>query len=100
MSCPSRMVEKWLPVGSRFQPAEMNNYQSATNPAVRDKVEQSLLEEPDAGNYVITNIKPTIVSALSAVLKPNSDEVALIHNCSQPAGLAVNYYLDLESFKY
>ena len=89
-----------VPAGARFQPAEMNNYQSATNTAVRDKVQQSLLEELDAGNYVITDIKPTIVIALSAVPKPDSDEVRLIHNCSQPAGLAVNDYVDLESFKY
>ena len=86
--------------GFQLVPAEMNNYQSATDPAVRDKVEQSLLEEPEAGNYVITNIKPTVVCALSAVPKPDSDEVRLIHDCSQPAGLALNDYVDLESFKY
>ena len=78
----------------------MNNYQSATNPAVRDKVEQSLLEELDAGNYVITERKPVIASALSAVPKLDSDEVRLIHDCSQPAGLAGNDYVDIESFKY
>ena len=97
MSCSCRMGLKngfqLVPAGARFQPAEMNNYQSA---AVRNKVEQSLLEEFDAGNCVMTDIKPVIVSALSAVPKPDSDEVRLIH----PAGLAVSDYVDLESFKY
>ena len=40
-----------VPALARFQPAELNNYWSATDPAVRDKIEQSLLEELDAGNY-------------------------------------------------
>ena len=48
----------------------MSNYKSATGPEVRDKIEQTLLEEVSCGNYVITDMKPTIVSALGAVLKP------------------------------
>ena len=78
----------------------MNNYKYATWPEARDKVEQTLLEEVACGNYVITDMKPTTVSALGAVLKPESDEVRLIHDCSQPSGDAVNDYADIESFKY
>ena len=78
----------------------MDNYSSTVAPAVRDKVENALLEEIAAGNYVISSKKPTIIGALSAVPKPNSEEIRLIHDCSQPSGSAVNDYADAESFKY
>ena len=78
----------------------MNNYRSATDPAVRDKVEESVFEELAAGNYVITNSKPVIISALDAVPKPDSAEVRLIHDFSQPSGRALNDYADIESFKH
>ena len=78
----------------------MHNYLSATGTAVRDKVEQTLLDEIALGNYVISETKPTIVSALGAVPKPDSEDVRLIHDCSQPEGSAVNNYADTESFKY
>ena len=71
-----------------------------TNPAVRSKVEETLLEELGIGNYVVTDHKPVTVSALGAVPKPDSEEVRLIHDCSQPARKALNDYADLESFKY
>ena len=63
----------------------MDNYSSTVVPAVRDKVENALLEEIAARNYVISSKKPTVISALSAVPKPNSEEICLIHDCSQPA---------------
>ena len=78
----------------------MNNYFSATAPTVRDKVESTLLEEIAIGNYMLTETKPTIVSALGAVLKADSDEIHLIHDCSQPEGYAINDYADIDSFKY
>ena len=78
----------------------MNNYHSATDPAVRNKVEEAVLEELAAGNYFVTDVKPKIISALSAVPKPDSNEIRLIHDCSQPAGFALNDYIDIESFKY
>ena len=89
-----------IPRDSHFRPAEMHNYLSATGTAVRDKVEQTLLDEIALGNYVISETKPTIVSALGAVPKPDSEDVQLIHDCSQPEGSAVNNYADTESFKY
>ena len=53
-----------IPVGSCFREAEMDNYHSAINPAARSKVEETLLEELGTGNYVVTDHKPVIVSAL------------------------------------
>ena len=47
----------------------------------------------EKGNYVISTSKPTIVSALGAVPKSNSDELRLIHDCSMPKGQGVNSYV-------
>ena len=74
----------------------MNNYISATGSAVRDKVESTLLEEIAICNYVISEVKPTIVSAIGAVPKADSEEIRLIHDCSQPKGTAVNDYADID----
>ena len=57
-----------LPSDAPIQPAEMNNYFSTVNPLVRDRVEKQILEEIAIGNYVSTPVKPTIISALGAVL--------------------------------
>ena len=85
----------------------MDNYSSTVAPAVRAKVENALLEEIAAGNCfllktenVISSKKPAIISSLSVVSKPNSEEIRLIHDCSQPSGSAVNDHTDTESLKY
>ena len=45
--------------------------------------------------------KPTIVSALGAILKPNNKDVRLIHDCSRPIGLGLNSYATLpEKMRY
>ena len=85
---------------ANLRPAVMDNYSSTVARAVRDKGENALLEKIAAGNYVISSKKPAIISALSAVPKPNSEEIRLIHDCSQPSGSAVKDYADAESFKY
>ena len=46
-----------IPADATLQPAEMNNYKSATDSTVRDQVEQTLLEEIREGNYVVTDTK-------------------------------------------
>ena len=89
-----------VPVDADLKPAEMENYKSATDPAVRDQVESTLLEEIHEGNYILTDKKPTIVSALGAILKPDSDEVCLIHDCSQPQGKGLNAYVDIDKFSF
>ncbi len=76
-----------LPADSALVPAEMENYRSAINPEARSKVEQTLREELQEGNYVISPTKPTIISALGAVPKANSDD------CSMPVGQVVNSYV-------
>ena len=71
-----------VPADTVFLPAEMQNYKSATNSNVKDKVEQVILEEIESGNYVIINNQHTIVSAIGAVPKPDSDDVRLMHDCA------------------
>ena len=83
-----------------LQSAEIDNYLSATNLAVRDKVEAILLEEMAAGNYWVTTEKPVIVGAIRAISKPDSDELHLIHDFSQPEGRGVNAYADTDSFSF
>ena len=89
-----------LPKDANIRPAEMDNYFSTTNPAARDKVEETLLSEIEAGNYVSVAGKPTIVSALGAVPKPDLDDLRLIHDCSMPFGKGVNSYIDIDKQKF
>ena len=72
--------------------AEVENYSSALSN--RDKVETKIIEEIAEGRYVVTQEKPTVISALGAVPKPNGD-IRLIHDCSQPTGKALNDYATL-----
>ena len=87
-------------MGLVFRKLRWITYCSATDPAVRNKVKETLLKELGIGNYVVTDHKPVIISALGAVPKPDSEEVRLIHDCSQPASKALSDNADLESFKY
>ncbi|XP_066925176.1 uncharacterized protein [Clytia hemisphaerica] len=74
----------------------MENYSSATGPVFKEKVDKAILEEIEAGNYVAVDSKPSIVSALGAVPKPDSDDIRLIHDCSMPPGKGVNSYISVE----
>ena len=78
----------------------MDNYRSATNPETKPRVEETIKQEIEAGNYIITSAKPTIVSALGAIPKPDSTELRLIHDCSRPHGQALNDYVSVNSFKF
>ena len=81
---------------SDLRPAEVTNYKSATGDDVRDKVEKAIREEIDRGNYIIPTEKPTIVSALGAIPKPDNDKLRLIHDCSRPQHSNVNSYSDTQ----
>ena len=74
---------------------EQDNYNSAINKDVRDRVEKQILDEIREGRYVVTNIKPKIVSALGAIEKPDSNDIRLIHDASRPIGLGLNDYASL-----
>ena len=50
--------------------------------------------------YVICANKPTVISALGAVPKADSDDIRLIHDCSRPYGRRVNDYANPDSFSF
>ena len=75
---------------TQFTDVNIRHYKSAVDPTIKAVVEQTILAEIQQGNYVITATKPTVVSALGAIPKPNSPEVRLIHDFSRPHGQAVN----------
>ncbi len=68
---------------------ELNNHASALKES--NKVLTQIKEEVSLGNYQVTDTRPTIVSPLGAVPKPDGS-IRLIHDCSLPAGFAVNDY--------
>jgi hypothetical protein len=74
---------------------ECDNHTSARSGSpVHDLMEDTILQEISQGNYVVTDNKPSIISALGAVLKAGGD-IRLIHDCSRPHGGSVNDYATL-----
>ena len=71
-------------------PVTMSNYKSVTCPEVRQQAEKQIIAELELGNYSITQEPPTIISALGAIPKPDSDRVWLIHDCSRPTNNSMN----------
>ena len=49
---------------------------------------------------MVSTQKPTVISALGAIPKPDSTEIRLIHDCSRPHGYALNDYATANSFKF
>ena len=76
-----------------FLHVQQNNYKPATSAAHKAKNEQTIWGEIAYGNHVITDNKPTIISALGAVPKPDSSEVQFIRDCSRPLRQALNGYI-------
>ena len=60
-----------LDEGCSIQPTECHNYSSLSDGDNASKVAKQILWEMDNGNYQVTEQKPTIVSALGAIPKPN-----------------------------
>ncbi|KAL9977192.1 hypothetical protein ACROYT_G014570 [Oculina patagonica] len=89
-----------IPSETVLEKAETSNYKSATAGQFRYKVEKQIREEISKGNYVVTQAKPTIVSALGAIPKPQSDKIRLIHDCSRPQHSNVNSYATTQHFSY
>ena len=79
---------------------EVNNYKSATNSEVAPKVQSQIKEELANGQYTIVNNKPKIVSALGAIPKKDTGKIRIIHDCSRPAGSALNDFSSNNAFKY
>ena len=78
----------------------MRNYKSATGDDVRDKVDKAIREEINRRNYIMTTEKPTIVSVLGAIPKPDSVKIRLIPDCSRPQHSNVNSYTATQRYSY
>ena len=89
-----------IPSDSVLTKAEISNCKSATSSNLRNKVEKQIREEISKGNYVVTQAKPTIVSALGAIPKPHTDKIWLFHDCSRPQHSNVNPYATMQQFSY
>ena len=81
-------------------PAECDNYLSATDPSVKDKVESQILTEIENDHYTVVDKRPLVVSALGAIPKKDCDDIRLIHDCSRPPGLSINDLATKYSVKY
>ncbi len=82
-----------------LEPVCQNNHRSATLADAKLKVENQILTELAEGNYVVVDEKPTIVSALGAIPKPDGG-IRLIHDGSMPQGHAMNDYAKAEECQY
>lgn len=69
---------------SRLTEVFVQNHKSALDPVNRYRMDELILEEIQAGNYIVTDEKPKIVSALAAIPKSDMD-IRPIHDCSIPA---------------
>jgi hypothetical protein len=65
------------------------NHRSALDPDNVNEMDAVIRAEIDEGNYVITDVKPVIVSALGAVRKSDGS-IRPIHDCSLPVNSGVN----------
>ena len=73
---------------------------SSTGKANRLKVEEQILHELSHGHYRKCKSPPTFVSSLGAIPKPNSSNVRLIHDCSQPPGSSLNDFASVEKLSF
>ena len=80
-------------------PASVPNGRSVTTEAVYPLVTQPILDELANGNYIQCDTPPKIVSALSAIPKPDGN-IRLIHDMSHPDGLSANSYASKDPCKY
>lgn len=75
-----------------ISPVSCENHPSAKKDSeFFEKASQQLKTEIELGNYVICDQPPKIISPIAVIPKPNGD-IRLIHDCSRPAGSAVNDY--------
>ena len=74
---------------------ELDNYGSATCMDNKTAVEKQICTEIEEGRYIIVDEKPTIISALGAIVKKNG-KIRLIHDASRPDGHGLNSYAVLD----
>ena len=78
-------------------PVLCSNYRSALSNKIQ--VENNIKSEINNGNYVISKVKPLIISALGCVPKDNGS-VRLIHDASMPVNHCINSFVQEKSCSY
>lgn len=86
-----------IDLNQTIQEVEQVNHKSSLKH--REAVEKELVDQISNGYYILSSQKPTVVSALAAILKEDGG-VRLIHDGSRPVGFAMNDYSDPESVKF
>ena len=91
-----------LPPDSIVVHAFTQNNHSALRPGTKDQIEAQLVKGLQQGHFGVTDKShmPTIINALGAVPKKDSNEVRMIMDCSRPPTMNANSYIDLEHYKY
>ena len=84
---------------ANLPPASAPNSQSSQLPNTKHRLEAKITEELSAGNYQLCQARPTIISPISAVPKPDGG-LRLIHDLSRPDTYGVNAYASKDPCKY
>lgn len=83
--------------GANPKPVEVENNKSAgPQSPLYNKASKQVMDEILSGNYIICDQKPTIISPLSVLEKPDGG-VRLIHDASQPEGGSLNDQATLDT---
>lgn len=77
----------------------MQNNLPTRTPNIHPVISEAISEELQSGGYIKCSDSPKIISALSAVPKPDGG-IRLIHDLSRPEGLSVNSYASKDYCKY
>jgi len=86
--------------GAILAQVHCKNNKSALSPKTISMVEKQIYEEINDGAYVCVADKPTIISPLGCIAKKGSQDIRLIHDCSQPFGRNLNSYASKNKFQY
>ena len=80
-------------------PAQVTNNLSTRSPLIQPIISEAINDELLSGGYVKCSDEPKIISALSAIPKPDGG-MRLIHDLSRPNNQSVNSYTTKDYCKY
>ena len=97
----SDKVSRWLTIVNigNISPAHVQNNLSTWTPHLQPVISEAINDELLSGRYIKCPNKPKVISALSAVPKPNGG-ILLTHDLSRPNGQSVNSYASKDYCKY
>ena len=84
---------------SDIAPAYVPNNKSTCSDVIKSCIDDAVSNELISGGYIPCTEQPKIISALSAIPKPDGG-VRLIHDLSRPADQSVNSYASKDYCKY